>query len=350
MNQPAALSQWSPAAATAAEQPVRVVARNDAIDFTKGVLVLAMVVYHWFNYFVSVEGDFYRYLRFLTPSFILIAGFLVTVVYLPRLRAGDDSVHRRLFGRGVRILLLFTALNLGASALISRNYNGARLGAGLFFSEAFDIYVKGRGPAVFEVLVPIAYFLMVAPPLLWATVRSRYAMPAAALGAMALAVYMNASGTANANVELLSFGVLGMAHGLIPLDALDRVARRPAAIAALYVAYLAAVSFWNVRLPVQIAGVLVSLLAIYAIALRFGSSGVVASVCVELGRYSLFAYVVQVGFLQVLRLAAGDTLRGAATILPFAATLGLTIVSVRVVDVGRRHSKRFDQMFRWVFA
>src|SRR5207302_5956026 len=46
--------------------------RLPALDFTKGALVLFMVLYHWLNYFVSTEGDFYRYLRFLTPSFIFI--------------------------------------------------------------------------------------------------------------------------------------------------------------------------------------------------------------------------------------------------------------------------------------
>ena len=43
--------------------------RDAALDFTKGVLVLLMIVYHWANYFLYVDGESYRYLRFLTPSF-----------------------------------------------------------------------------------------------------------------------------------------------------------------------------------------------------------------------------------------------------------------------------------------
>ena len=43
-----------------------------ALDFTKGALVLIMVLYHWLNYFYGPRGDVYRYLRFLTPSFIFI--------------------------------------------------------------------------------------------------------------------------------------------------------------------------------------------------------------------------------------------------------------------------------------
>jgi len=46
--------------------------RNPALDFTKGALVLFMVLYHRLEYFVSATGDFYRYIMFVTPSFIFI--------------------------------------------------------------------------------------------------------------------------------------------------------------------------------------------------------------------------------------------------------------------------------------
>src|SRR4029077_598346 len=51
--------------------------RIPALDFTRGTLVLIMVLYHWLNYFVTADGTIYKYLRFLTPSFIFITGFLI---------------------------------------------------------------------------------------------------------------------------------------------------------------------------------------------------------------------------------------------------------------------------------
>ena len=57
-----------------------------ALDFTKGVLVLVMVLYHWLNYFIGSNGFFYRYLLFLPPSFICISGFLISRVYVSRFR------------------------------------------------------------------------------------------------------------------------------------------------------------------------------------------------------------------------------------------------------------------------
>ncbi len=43
--------------------------RISALDFTKGLLVVSMVVYHTINRFHN-EAEWTRYLRFVPPSFI----------------------------------------------------------------------------------------------------------------------------------------------------------------------------------------------------------------------------------------------------------------------------------------
>src|SRR5580658_8456542 len=77
--------------------------RIPALDFTKGALVLIMVLYHWLNYFVGPQGDIYKYLRFLTPSFIFITGFLISNVYLSKYGIADPRLPRRLVQRGLKI-------------------------------------------------------------------------------------------------------------------------------------------------------------------------------------------------------------------------------------------------------
>src|SRR5258708_615613 len=86
--------------------------RIAALDFTKGALVLIMVVYHWLNYFYRPQGDVYKYLRFLTPSFIFITGFLVSNVYLSKYGVTDPRLPRRLIQRGLKILGVFVVLNV----------------------------------------------------------------------------------------------------------------------------------------------------------------------------------------------------------------------------------------------
>src|ERR1700758_4327571 len=75
--------------------------RIAALDFTKGSLVLIMVLYHWINYFYGVQDN--RYLRFLTPSFIFITGFLISNVYLSKYGVSDPKLPRRLIQRGAKI-------------------------------------------------------------------------------------------------------------------------------------------------------------------------------------------------------------------------------------------------------
>ena len=87
--------------------------RLPVLDFTKGALVLTMVVYHWLNYFYSSQGDVYRYLRFLTPSFIFITGFLISNIYLSKYRSADSGLSKRLAQRGLKLIAVFVVLNLG---------------------------------------------------------------------------------------------------------------------------------------------------------------------------------------------------------------------------------------------
>src|SRR5262249_39457158 len=88
--------------------------RIASFDFIKGPLVLVMVLYHWLNYFVGLQWSGYRYLRFLTPSFIFITGFLVSYIYLAKYSYDDPRLRRRLVRRGGKLLLLFVLLNVVA--------------------------------------------------------------------------------------------------------------------------------------------------------------------------------------------------------------------------------------------
>src|SRR6266404_6713536 len=85
-------------------------ARIPALDFTKGALVLIMVLYHWINYFLGPHDI--RYLRFLTPSFIFISGFIVSNVYIFKYGISDAQLPKRLIQRGLKILGVFLLLNL----------------------------------------------------------------------------------------------------------------------------------------------------------------------------------------------------------------------------------------------
>src|SRR5579884_4227563 len=93
--------------------------RDTAIDFTKGALVLFMILYHWLNYFFGPHGQFYDYLRFLTPSFIFITGFMISQILLRRYESSGRNLPKRLFVRGLKLLMVFLVLNLLGYAELS---------------------------------------------------------------------------------------------------------------------------------------------------------------------------------------------------------------------------------------
>ena len=131
--------------------------RNRALDFSKGVLVLFMVLYHWINYFVGVYGSIYIYLRFIPPSFVFITGFLIANVYPARYGLRSVQVYRRMLVRGGKLLLLFVLLNIAANLVFARSYKGAMPGVDGFFRDLAIILTTGNAKAAFSVLVPIGY-------------------------------------------------------------------------------------------------------------------------------------------------------------------------------------------------
>jgi uncharacterized membrane protein len=90
-------------------------ARDVAVDFAKGALVCAMVLYHTMNYFSTAEAVYYGYLRFVNGAFIFLSGYIAAAFHESR-RTSEASLRRhRLLIRGLKLLLLFSVLN----ALIS---------------------------------------------------------------------------------------------------------------------------------------------------------------------------------------------------------------------------------------
>ena len=139
--------------------------RIPALDFTKGALVLLMVLYHWLNYFIGVQWPYYKYLRFLTPSFIFITGFMISNVYLSKYAVADPRLPKRLFTRGLKLIAIFLALNVARIFVVPSLGTGAVASNLLDPKNLFAVFVSGNFPAgskliSFSILVPISYLLM----------------------------------------------------------------------------------------------------------------------------------------------------------------------------------------------
>jgi peptidoglycan/LPS O-acetylase OafA/YrhL len=332
--------------------------RIPALDFTKGALVLLMVLYHWINYFIGQEVTYYyKYLRFLTPSFIFIAGFMISNVYLSKYAAADPRLSKRLFSRGLKLFAIFLALNLARILAVPFLGTDSQAQNLLDPKNLFTVFVSGNFPVSgsklvsFSILVPISYLLMLSGALMIPYRRYRYTFHAVC-GALLLGILiLGMTGARSYDLEFVTMGMLGVLAGFAPIESINRLVQHPYLLVLAYAGYVAAITLWDVYFPLLAVGTALSLMVIYSIGSRASESGKITGEMILLGKYSLLGYISQIGILQTL--AAGFhrlNLGFAGLVLSFLAAFAFTIVSVEIVDRARTRMTSVDRMYRWVFA
>jgi hypothetical protein len=318
--------------------------RIHAIDFTKGVLVLLMVLYHALNYleYGSVPHD---YMAFLPPSFIIIAGFLVVELNAAKSTRGTYRQYR-LVVRALKLLLIFSGLNLGARLVWARGGHDVRE----FFVNWRDVYFLANDVHVtFDVLVPIAYTLVVAA----ATLRADHAKRGlfALLGILFCAV-IAAIGNPSNGLNLVSAGLLGMWLGTFRRRDIDRLAASWGTITAAIAAYIAVAMLAADDYLSQIAKTILVVGMLYAIGRKCNeATSWFQQICL-LGKYSLLAYIVQILYLQGVRgLQSAGGVDGVAVLAIVTLAVALsTWATVVALDYARSRNTAVDRLYTVVFA
>ena len=112
------------------------------------------------------QWKYYKYLHFLTPSFIFITGFMISNVYLSKYAVTDPRLSKRLFTRGLKLIAIFLVLNVARTFVVPMLGTGALAQHPLDPRNIFAVFVSGNVPIVggkliaFPILVPISYLLM----------------------------------------------------------------------------------------------------------------------------------------------------------------------------------------------
>jgi hypothetical protein len=81
--------------------------RNNAIDFVKGFLVVAMVGYHTLNYFVDGTPLIYGYVFYVGPAFIFFSGIMCGTIYFDKFKKDKKYVSLRLLVRSLKLFAIF---------------------------------------------------------------------------------------------------------------------------------------------------------------------------------------------------------------------------------------------------
>jgi peptidoglycan/LPS O-acetylase OafA/YrhL len=325
--------------------------RIGALDMTKGVLVVAMVIYHSFNYSTDYTLGF-KYLPFLPPSFILITGFLISRLYFTPEYARDSRVHGRLFFRGFRLLLLFTLLNVATQVAGRQKFATDPQGIAYLADYWFEIYgIGGARFAAFSVLLPIAYLLLLAPLLI---LMHRWHPLCVPLVAVSLAIFCATSSYGDdysVNLALLSAGLIGVIIGRVPDSALSLLRRCWYVSVAVYVGYIALSHLaWQNPFD-QLLNAFLALVAIFSVCAAIGANTLFGRELLTMGRYSLLAYILQIAVLQVLARFFGRF--EPFTVPFFLQMLGVLLVMIVMVEGLQWTRKRalwVDVSYRFVFA
>jgi peptidoglycan/LPS O-acetylase OafA/YrhL len=331
--------------------------RISALDFTKGTLVLLMVLYHWTNYFLNLDWTFYKYLHFLTPSFIFITGFTISNLYLSKYAAADPRLSKRLFVRGLKLIAIFIALNLVRISVLPELGTHALVLHPLDPKNLFTIFVSGNLPVVggklvsFSILVPISYLLMFSGALMLPFRFYRYTFHVMCLLLLLSILALGVAGAGSYNLEFVTIGMLGVLTGFMPIEAINDFVRHPYTLALAYVCYTIAITIWNVPFPLLVVGVFLSLMVVYLVGASGSESGRIRGEVILLGKCSLFGYISQIAILQILSAGLRHTNLGFAVLgISFFAAFALTIFSVEGVDRARARTVGVDRLYKAVFA
>lgn len=335
--------------------------RIAAFDFTKGALVLFMVLFHWLNYFYGPYGEIYKYLRFLTPSFIFIAGFLISYVHFAKYEVGSSKLSKRLALRGIKLIGLFVALNVLVSPLVPESFLKNIVSGRSVMGNLDTIFLTAKMSssgvskiASFNILVPIGYLLILAAMLSRASQFFTHAFHAACALILLCMIILDLHGIQSANAELVTVGLLGVVFGYIPRGKLQEFASHPWVIVFAYCAYLVIITIWDVSLYVQMVGACLTTALIYVVGVQVERPGrlrFLQQLIVLLGKYSLFGYVSQIAILQLLKAGLRGVNPGYGILgASFVAALTLTILSVEAIDSLRVSSRALDGIYRAVFA
>ena len=322
--------------------------RGIALAFTRGALVLFMVLGHWIHYFPGAQIFFFKYLLFVPSSFAFITGFIISRVYLPK----------RLMFKGLKLIGLFILLNLIISFLLPESYNSRILFKNFSAGDILpvyvvgDVWVSGLGKAAaFYILVPLSYLFFLSALLSIAARVYKYAFHVAFAFFLLCIIISGSNGLTSGNLQLVTIGLLGVICGYFPLATIHNLSRHPYLLALAYVGYAIAMAVFNALFPVVVAGTCLTMAVIYLLGARNGKPGRARRYIMFLGKYTLFGYIAQIAILQLLRRGFRHLDLGSEIlVLSFFAAFGLTMLSVEAVDRVRAKSNTMDWLYRAVFS
>jgi hypothetical protein len=330
--------------------------RDSALDFVKGSLVLAMIAYHVMSIMSNAEAGDFRYLRFISGSFVFASGYIAIRFSESAFRREPVAVTLRLIARGAKVIAIFSALNLLIYATGIGNVSKSVLGSARSVTQVGAMFIHGSGKtSSFFILLPIGYLQIVAPGILRLSSINRRRIALLLLAAAMTAAALPKVTDMSAVLEVMLIGIAGMACGLLAASGAYQKALTPPNSAIALTCLTLALWFtgrFSDNTATYTVGIAFALLFFHDLGRTNLATTRVGRCTILLGRYSLPAYIAQIaliqGFFRLLglqRLPLGFGL--AECCIAVAAAL---IAMCFALEFLRARSLKFDRIYRMIFS
>jgi hypothetical protein len=326
--------------------------RDAALDFLKGFLVEIMVIYHIFNYYFEIRPPILLYIDFVTGSFVFISGYLVSSVYKSKYQKDLRKIFFRLFSRGGKLLLLFLLVNFAIYSAAIKNYNGYEFKMNQLITNLGSILLAGSAKiSSFELLVPIAYTLLLSSFLVLISKKTVIILPIIAL---VICVSLFVSQDNFFNLYYISIGLSGVAlgffAGFIHRSSQTTLAKILSIISVIAYYLIITIRGRDNVLP-YIFGIISVLYCVYSFASLFTSRNLIINIFNILGRYTLICYLAQILFLQILYRTIGGSVSTAISLsVAFLTTNLFLYIMCRVIKRLCSINKYIDKAYLLFFG
>ena len=324
--------------------------RDLALDFVKGILVIFMVIYHAMNIFSSAGFESFRYIRFVSGSFLFISGYVIALFYEPKFTTNKVGVAKRLVLRGFKLLMLFTILNVAINLTGVGNPDKTQLGVLHYFDNVAQIYGLGKpGVASFQILLPIAYLLVLSPLfLLFSRIKTILAVVC-----LIAAFFLSYFEVDSVNVGLGIIGVIGLYAGLLTSQhqASYTLKSKPVIFAGLVLIFFV-MGYLDRNVLSYALGVMVVIKLFYDLGMGLDLNAILNRMAIMFGQYSLLCYIAQIVMLQCLSLLLSRPKwpLGFEVALLSLITCAILLALCLVIAHLRPRHRLVDKSYKFIFA
>ena len=332
--------------------------RDLSLDFVKGLLVLGMIAYHAGVSFIADTHDRFLVLGwlldFVSGSWVFLCGLIVTMHYSAKFEDDARNVSRRLWIRGMKMIVLFSVLNIFLMLFGFRKVSHT-----FDLTTVMNVFVFGDGNLTsFEVLLGIGYVLLIAPWFL----SFRKAGVAVSILVIAFEAYFVRMGyQLPGNLWIVICGLAGMTVGAtVWPDFIKTIQssliRRSVTtgvlllIVAAYYGISIGLDFNRYNMPVYLLGV-ISIIAIFYLSYDWVSSALIVSSWLQLlGRYSLISYIFQMSLIRVALVIQSYLQVTFSYWLIFFIVLFMVSLTITVLDEEIRRNRALQKSYKFIFG